>query len=292
MKNILLIGGSGSLGPVLLSSLSALGRVTVTQRRDAVQTSTFFDASVDQLTKSLDKLQFFSFDTVVYAAAQSSLANCEKFPEKSHLLNYDVPTRLAHAAKSAHIKFVFLSSSAAAEYDGMLETTALEVNKKRLRGASTYGLHKFLAEREMYRSESVLVVRLGKVASLSWSLIPLWTSELLKGNSISAFFDDYVSPIQQQTLGEILASSLRQGLTGLVEISASDRASYFEIAKYLAVRLGKSPALVSAVSARTSKEECTILSKALLDNSRARELLGYSPPTTLEVIEKGFFPVA
>lgn len=288
MRSILLIGGSGTLGPLLVSALSTLGRVTVTQRRDATQSTTYFDASAIQMTERLDKLQFSSFDTVVYAAAQSTLATCEKYPDRSHLLNYEIPIRLALAAKSARINFVFLSSSAAAEYDGMSETTALEANKKRLRGASTYGLHKFLAERELCRNERALVVRIGKVASLSWPLIPLWVSELSKDNSISAFSDDYVSPIQYQTLDEVLISALRLELTGLLEISASDRASYFEVASYLAVRLGKSLGLISAVSATTSKEECMILSKSALDNVRARALLGFTPPTTFEVIEKSY----
>lgn len=288
-RKILLIGGSGSIGPALLVSLSTLGEVTVTQRIDPTQTRTYYDARADHETTQLYNLQFASFDIVVYSAALSSMSACETRPSESSRLNFETPTQLARAAEATGLYFVFLSSSAAAEYDGMSEPEALLANKNGLRGASTYGLHKFLAECELRKRGSALVIRPAKVAPFSWPLIPMWISELSNGYTISAFNDDYVSPIHTEALSRVVFSATAQRLTGLVEISASDRVSYFEVAKYLAARLGRSLDLVRGVSAMTLKDPRHVLSKTRLNNGRAQDLLGYAPPTSFEVVERSFF---
>jgi dTDP-4-dehydrorhamnose reductase len=282
----LLIGGSGSLGPVLKSALSTIGDVTVTQRGHPEQIDTYFDAEAPVDSESFSRLRFSSYDVVVYAAGLTRLKDCESNPEKSRRVNHWAPLRVFQSSTSAGGFFVFVSSSAAAEYEGLTEDSAVQANLSGRRGASTYGLHKYLAERELLQTESAQVLRLSKVAFDSWPLVANWKSRLEDGLEVAAFGDHNVSPVTPEVVETVTARAVADRVRGLLGVSAVDQHSYLSIARYMAIRLGVAPELVVGTSATSLGDERLILQKGRLDTTRTESLLGVRMPTTFDTVER------
>lgn len=277
----LLVGASGTVGRAVRSALEREGSVIVTQRRDPNIVSTYFEADIDETTVCLD-----SFSSVLYVAGLTSLQACEKNRNRSEKVNCSAPQRLAERCSALGTHFVFVSSGAACRYDGLSIAAAIETNASGALGASTYGLHKFIAERVILEHSTSAVVRISKIAAPQWSLIDEWVKKLRGGKPVEAFWDHYLSPVMLEDAAKLLTRVVKTQETGLVEFSASDELSYVEVARLLAERVGQPSHLVAPVSASLLGEPRLFGYAARLNSSRAELLLGMGVRSTREVIDR------
>lgn len=278
---ILLIGGSGTVGRAVRSALEELSPVTVTQRHEAENLSTYFNAEDDESPLRLD-----GFSSVVYVAGLTSLRACEENRSRSERVNCLAPQKLAERCSALGAPFVFVSSGAASRYDGLSIAEAMQANADGAPGASTYGLHKFIAERAILKRPTAAVVRLSKIAGPQWSLIDEWLTKLRSGKVVEAFCDHYLSPVMLEDAVSLLTRVIQMRETGPIAISALDELSYAEVARLLAEKVGQPSHLVASVSASLLGDPRLFGCSARLDSRRAERLLGMSVRTTMEVIDR------
>jgi dTDP-4-dehydrorhamnose reductase len=278
-RRLLVIGGSGGVGAHLVAALSDRWAITTTQRNSSQDQSTFFDAMHGASPKLLKE-----FDVVMYVAGVTSLKVCEEDVARSEVVNQLTPTRLAQECTLRGQKFIFFSSNAASEFDSLTTSESIAVQHQRRRGASTYGLHKALAERAILELPHVTVIRLSKVALPVWPLIQTWFRRLANGEAIDAFEDHYVSPIDVNTVCKATSRVLETQMGGLVELSAVDELSYAEIGRGIARMVGSSESLIVPVSAEANLDLRHVMRSGRLNTSRAQELLDEPLPTSMDVI--------
>lgn len=278
---ILLLGGSGQLGQYFQKGLSRFGDVFVSSRRREHSRQIFYDASEDSIS-----LQLSDWAIVVYAAGLTSMSECEKNPALSRLVNFQSPVRVGREVSGRGGYFVFISSSAANEYQDMSRDQAQEFHSLGGFGASIYGLHKYLAEQELAEIENTLSLRLSKVALPDWALLRDWVTKLKNIEPIEAFSDYCVSPIGTEIVTLLIEAALRNRVSGMVEASASDQCSYLAVAQMFARELGIDESAVSSISATSKLEARHIPKRSSLDSHRAEALLGSQMPPSLEVLKR------
>jgi len=279
-RRLLIIGGTGRIGPYLEAALSSEWTVTTTQRKSPRDHLTFFDAMLDTCPMSLKE-----FDVVLYVAGVTSFRECEDDAARSEAVNQRTPTRLAQECSSRGQKFIFFSSNAASEFDGLTTSESMAVEHQLQRGFSIYGLHKALAERAILDLPHTAVLRLSKVALPDWPLIQTWFELISNGVAIEAFEDDFVSPIDVSTVCKVTSRVARAQIGGLFEMSAVDDLSYAEIGRGIARLVGATESLVVPVF-KELVNPGHVMRRGRLDISRVQDLLEVRLPTSMDVISQ------
>ena len=147
MKKILITGISGFIGNYLHEY----------RPRNIQVTGTYFNnktelPGIDLVQLDLAQVDEFisqneqNFDAVIHCAAEASLAECEKYPEKAFLLNSYATEKLAQWSEEQKGKFIFLSTDIV--FDGEKgdyteKDIPLPIN--------IYGKSKFKAEKRILR---------------------------------------------------------------------------------------------------------------------------------------------
>jgi dTDP-4-dehydrorhamnose reductase len=280
-KSALLIGSSGRLGSYVSRGLLEQCVVERTSRDREARATVRFDAR-----SGLGDLDVSRWDVVVYAAGLSSISKCEKNVDLSKRVNFLSVMEVARAVSVSGGQFIFLSSSAAIEFQGMSTSEAHRAWEVGMTGASAYGLHKFLAEQALLSMESSSVLRLAKVAFPRWDLLQHWVARLAKGQQVEAFDDFFVSPISSEVIPSLISALVRQKPVGLVEASAIDCCSYFEVAKTFAQSLDADQELVMPVSAFLKLEPRHLATRVVLDSRRAEALIGNRMLPTMQVLAR------
>jgi len=153
-----------------------------------------------------------------------------------------------------------------------------------------YGRQKVLVEQELRTfGQAAAVVRFTKILSPETPLIRGWIDALRAGREIRPFSDMVMAPVTHEFAVEVLKRIAEDHLSGVFQVSGLQDVSYAEVARYLAHRLGASPALVAPVpaAARGIAAEA-VPAHTTLDVTRLRCALGMEPPEMWRVIDTTF----
>ncbi|WP_413992696.1 SDR family oxidoreductase [Labrys okinawensis] len=277
----IVIGSDGLVGGALFSALAAGGL-------DVIGTTRRFDRVVAGRTVHFDLTEpdiagIPSADIVFICAAMTSFAACRALPQLAKQINCVAPEALASYLVSTGTKVVFLSTSAVFDCQAPLMQPDRDYG-----GESMYGQSKAEAERRILGlGRLATVVRLTKIVSPGQQLFRGWVAALGRRQSIEAFDDHRISPITIQHGVDALTAIATRGEGGIYQISGASDASYYEIASYLASRIGAESSLVhpcSAASRGLPAEEITPFTS--LDCARLSDLTGFRPPQPLNAIER------
>ena len=277
---VLLIGGSGEYGVVLRAELESIADVVVSQRQFGTSSQNYFDAL--QPRTNLGWLA--NFNTVIYAVGLPSIRACEEAPDDSRKLNFLTPALLSEYCHSRQVQFIFLSTNAVIPFVGRSRVRAERLWTERGVGATRYGLDRALGERQTLKNRGT-VVRLSKIALPLWSPLNSWIEILKSGHEVEAFCDHYVSPIDARTASIAVTTCVLQNYVGLIQVSATDQLSYFEIASLLATRFGNPGARLRAIRASEVLGREFAFTSTILDSSDYSALTGREPMGSREVIE-------
>lgn len=267
--NCLLIGATGQVGQTIIASLSRMSDVSITQRDNALGRRYYFNAEDSKPPKWIS-----DFDTIVYCAGITSFGRCENEVKRTSLVNYATPTRIARLSTASGQRFIFFSTNAAAEYEGLQPLAASRAHRRGDQGASRYGLLAYLAEREVLQTDTAVVIRISKLAVRSWLFINETISRLTAGLPVVALNNHYVSPVKPTVLSDLVGCLLGAEANGMFQLSASNQMSYAEVVQSLATALGSD----STIDVRSAQEVLSdkrfVISKAKLDTTRSELMLG------------------
>lgn len=279
----MVIGSDGLVGSALLSALAAEGIdvIGTTRRADRADGKriVYFDLAAP------DMAPLPSAEVAIICAAITSFAACRASPQLAEQINCGTPIALASHFTSRGTKVIFLSTSAVFDC-----RSPLMQPDRAYGGQSVYGRTKIAAEQGILQlGRLATIVRLTKIVSPQQTLFRAWMEALGRRQFVDAFDDHRISPITLEHGVEALTAIVRRGEGDIYQISGASDASYYDIASYLASRLGIESSLVRpcpAMSKGLLAEETTPYTS--LNSDRIFALTDFLPPEPLNVIERTF----
>tara|TARA_R110000868_G_scaffold318690_9_gene579426 strand:- start:518 stop:1357 length:840 start_codon:yes stop_codon:yes gene_type:complete len=275
---------NGTIGSALLARLQADGVSVMgtTQRPDAVldQHAMYLNLQ-DPSSWHVDR----RVDVVYLCAGICRMSLCEEDPLGTLKINVDATLALARqlAKQGAFVVYlstnqVFSGQKAYAEADG-------EYGPQ-----NEYGRQKAKIESLLTKHiPSLAIVRLTKVVEPHFPLIQGWIQALLQNQSVRAFTDMVLAPV---SLRQVVATLVKIGQgkkSGVYQISGAEDVSYFDLASYLAQKLGRPRELILAANAAEGGMKETFLPRfTTLDCSSIIATFGENPPHYREVLQECF----
>ena len=223
--------------------------------------------------------------SVCVTAAVARLAACAADPAGSAAVNVAGTIKLFEKLAASGIHAVFLSTNQV--FDGDIPNVPADAATCPV---SEYGRQKAQAEIALKgliaRGAPIAVLRLAKVLGPDMPLLRNWMQALTRGEAVRAFYDMTMAPTPTELVVDAIAKIMRDRARGVFQLTGPVDASYVEIARHLAHRVGADPTLVQEVSAHSVglPEGCTPR-YTTLDSSFLREAYGLAVPDVWQVIE-------
>jgi len=241
--SVLIVGGDGFIGKSLTRKLQTAGwSVFATTRRPELvcPTRPFLDLLRPELNVGANALGNVSH--AIICGAITSISNCEQEPLATRYVNVDGVTCVAQRIIESGIKLLFLSSSAV--FDG---TSGSPLPCDEPTPDCEYGRQKLEAEQNIAAfGGSLKIIRLTKVINPKTSIFRKWISTLKSCAEINAFNDVYVAPISIEYCTAFIEGILLSNQTGIFHVAPTRAMTYYEIASYIASKLGLDSNMVKA----------------------------------------------
>jgi len=263
MKKICIIGANGLLGNKLLQIINNYDLVG-TFNQTPISSSNVKLIQLD-ITKSenCDHLLKIKPDFIVNTAAITNVDFCEKFPEKSYLVNVTGVKNLVRLSNTLGCKLIHIST------DGIF--SGREENYKEDDKADPinyYGKTKLESENEVkclndylifrtnllygYMSKNQIISRSEYVKPTNFALWVL--SELNKKTGMRIVNDQFSNPTLVDNLARIIMDSIKKNLVGTFHATDTTCISRFDFAKKIANKFGFSERLLSEISSKDLKQ--------------------------------------
>ena len=276
---ILLIGKESSISKLLAYRFKNEGFeiITTSRRREEVDSIHLDLLDVDTFLKNPPKADF-----LIILAAVSKFKECRDNFFEANIINNEAPVKLACYYSQFGTKIIFLSTSAV--FDGnMPKIPSQELQNAR----SEYGKMKALAEQELLRiSGNISVLRLSKVITENNNIFSTWKDQLLSGDVITCFKDQYISPISSNLVCDILVLLIKNFKNGIYQFSANSDMSYYEIAIEMSKLINvnkKNIKPVFAIDNQIEQEE--IFRYTSLDSSRILNEFNILAPSPIDFLD-------
>lgn len=287
---VLVVGGDGLIGRHAAARYAALGigiHATTRKPELAGRHRPFFDLGQPSWPDIADR----RYPQVLLAAGQTGLNACHSDPEGSRLVNVTHTCMFAATQFAQNSHLLFLSSSQV--FDGRKPFPAPDWPPAPV---TIYGSQKTDAEHALMRLQREIgkgrltILRLSKVLHPVSGLIRHWHDRLWQGLPVTASANMMVSPIDVGTVIDAILLIFQNEAEGILHLSATDEISYFALARYIADRLGVSPALVRPGS---DPDLPLLIEKppvhSVLESGRLAGLGGLMIPTPWQAIDKVLF---
>lgn len=269
---VLVVGAEGVLGAAVAACLTARGMPVLGTSRRGTPGLLPLDLAASPATWNLPS----AVRAAVICAATTSTAECRSHPDRARVINVDATVEVTARLGAAGAHVIFPSSNQI--FDG---TAAFPVADTTPSPVTSYGRMKAEAEAAILGlGETTLVVRLTKIIHREMPLFAGWQDALRRGQPIHPFADLPLAPLTPGFAAEVIAAAVAQGLTGIVQVSATADVTYAEVAERMARTAGLSASLVQAVSATSGETAIEHVPRhTTLDTTTLRERLGIIPPS-------------
>jgi len=280
LKKVCVIGASGLLGNKLTRLIA-----------DYDVFGTFNQAQTDCPGAQLMKLDITKYeecesilkirpDFIVNTAAITNVDYCERFQEKSYLVNVRGTANLVKIANKLECKLIHIST------DGIFSGEKGNYKEEdKPNPVNYYGKTKLDSESEVrnikdhiilrtnllygYISKNLLESRSEHVKSTNFVLWVL--SELNKKNSLRIVNDQFSNPTLADSLAEAIVDCIKKDLVGTFHTTDTTCISRFEFAKKIAIKFGFSEKLISEISSKELDQFAKRPSRTCMDCSKIQK---------------------
>lgn len=281
MKKICIVGASGLLGNKLTQKLTNY-ELFGTFNQTSVDSSDFKLIHLD-ITKSVscENLLKIKPDTIINSAAITDVDFCEKFKEKSYLVNVTGVKNLVAIAKKLECKFIQIST------DGIFSGKEDKYAEDDIADPiNYYGKTKLESENEVKTLNDYLIFRtnllygymsnnqiLSRPEYLKPTNFVLWLlSELRKKTVLKIVNDQFSNPTLVDNLSRIIMDSIERNLIGTFHATDSSCISRFNFAKKIANKFRFSEELISEISSKDLDQFALRPTKTCLDCSKIQAM--------------------
>ena len=225
MKKFLVLGASGSLGSRIHRSIGNSYGTFFSNTPENELNMYYLDAS--NLNKFSELLNEIQPDTVVNCIGFTNVDECEKFPEKSWVINCKLPVNIAEICKVNGIKFVHISTDHYLNLSNvkLLETDAIDL-------VNQYSYAKLYAEKMvMSMNRNAIVIRTN-FFHFNLEYPTSFLDELIissRNRVITQSYNDvWFTPISTKTLILYLKKLLELNFSGLINVSSNEVISKYD----------------------------------------------------------------
>ena len=281
MKKILVLGASGSLGSRIYRSIGNYYGTFFSYTPVNKSNMFYLDASnLNQFSQLLNEIQP---DAVINCIGFTNVDDCEKFPEKSWIINCKLPADIAEICKLNDVKFVHISTDhyLNKSNDKLLETGAVGL-------VNQYSYAKFYAEKMiMTINQNAILIRtnffhfdLENPTSFLDKLIISSKNKIIT----QSYNDVWFTPISTRTLILYLNKLLELNFSGLINISSNEVMSKYDFHQNVldCLKVSKDPHRpfsIDEVKLRAVRPKYMAL-----DNKKLEETTGIKTPSIYDMI--------
>jgi len=202
---ILITGGSGVLGKELIKIIP-----------DAIAPS-HHELDITNKYQVKQYIKNHKIDVIIHAAALTSVEKCDKEKQLAYQTNYIGTKNITEAIKNTNILFVLVSTACVFDgYKGNYTEDDIPCPE------NYYGITKLLAEEEVKRLHSFIIIRTNFVSRSKWKYPKAFTDRF----GTYLFADQVANGIK-----DILKENYNKGLLGIFHITGDKKLSMFELAK-------------------------------------------------------------
>ena len=249
MARMLITGASGLLGANLVLETHEEHEVIALYHRHAIELEGVQSISADlsQPGKAKELFDRYQPDWVIHCAADTSIDELERDPERAFRANRDMAGNVAEAAHKIGAKMVYISTDSV--FDGR-EGPYREGDPTE--PVNVYGKSKLAGEQVVQAvCQGVLIIRTNifgwnaqpKVSLAEWFLV-----RLEAGKKCPGFIDVYFSPLLVNDLAAFILQMISKGLQGIYHVPGADCISKFDFGKKIAQSSGFDEELVEPYS--------------------------------------------
>jgi len=225
MKKILVLGASGSLGSRIHQSIgNSYGTFF---RYSPVNKSNLYYLDLLNLNKFRELLEEIQPDVVINCVGFTNVDDCEKFPEKSWILNCKSPVGIAEICKVNDVKFVHISTD---HYLNVSNVKLLETDPVGL--VNQYSYTKFYAEKMIIKVNQNAIVIRTNFFHFNFENPTSFLDRLIissRNKVITQSYNDvWFTPISTKTLILYLNKLLELNFSGLINISSNEVVSKYD----------------------------------------------------------------
>lgn len=253
---VLILGGTGLLGKALVREWS----------NDEVVAMGSRDVDVRDANAVRRVCAGTRPDWVVLAAAYTDVDGCENNPDLAFSVNRDGAANVAHAAREAGARLIFLSSDYV--FDGK-KTSPYEVNDER-NPLNVYGRSKADAETRLPEIlPSCCIARTSWVFGAGGRCFPDTILRLAENRPVLDVVNDQRGcPTYTVDLARVIIRLCHKNASGIVHVTNAGHCSWYEFAHEIMVRNGLStevkPVSTQQMPRPAQRPACSVLSGASL----------------------------
>jgi len=225
MKKILVLGASGSLGSRIHQSISNSYGTFFSY--SPVNKSNLYYLDVSNLNKLSQLLEEIQPDVVINCIGFTNVDDCEKFPEKSWIVNCKSPVDIAAICRVNDVKFVHISTD---HYLNISNIKLVETDPVGL--VNQYSYTKFYAEKMIVKVNQNAIVIRANFFHFNFENPTSFLDRLIissRNKVVTQSYNDvWFTPISTKTLILYLNKLLELNFSGLINISSNEVISKYD----------------------------------------------------------------
>jgi dTDP-4-dehydrorhamnose reductase len=225
MKKILVLGASGSLGSRIHQSIS--NSYGTFFGNSPVNKSNLYYLDVSNLNKLSQLLEEIQPDVVINCIGFTNVDDCEKFPEKSWIVNCKSPVDIAEICRVNDVKFVHISTD---HYLNISNIKLVETDPVGL--VNQYSYTKFYAEKMIVKVNQKAIVIRANFFHFNFENPTSFLDRLIissRNKVVTQSYNDvWFTPISTKTLILYLNKLLELNFSGLINISSNEVISKYD----------------------------------------------------------------
>lgn len=281
MRKILILGASGLLGSRLLHSIdNSYGTYFSSLPSDE---SNFYHLDALNINELDIILKEVRPDVVINCIGLTNVDECEKFREKSWMLNCSLPVDISKICKLKNIKFVHISTD---HYNNLAGTKLTEIDNVSL--PNYYSFTKFSAEKMIQEVNPDAIIIRTNFFHFDFACPKTFLDELIINNSkkigTTSFYDILFSPVSTSILILYLQKLLELNFCGLISIASEEVLSKYDFHQMVLGCLGLDRSLHTPVSINEIKLYATRPKYMALSNHKLLEITQIPMPRIYDMI--------
>ena len=281
MKRILVLGASGSLGSRIHSSFSNSYGTYFNSSLINKRNLSYLDAL--NLSKFKELIKEIRPDIVVNCTGFTNVDDCEKFPEKSWIINCKLPVDIANICKENDIKFVHIST------DHYLNLSNVKLSETdRIGLVNQYSYTKFYAEKMITSVNQKAIVIRTNFFHFNFENPTTFLDKLIisSRNKVitQSYKDVWFTPISTKTLILYLNKLLEMNFSGLINIASNEVISKYDFHQTVLDCLQVSKDLHKSFSIDDVKLKAVRPKYMALDNRKLEETTRIKAPSIYDMI--------
>jgi len=225
-------------------------------------------------------------DAIIHTAANANIDSCETDPDDAHILNTELPNKIAEICAIRNIRMIHISTDAV--FDGTQKSNYTEADIPN--PLSVYAQTKLDSEDAVLSTNPNAVV--ARVNFFGWSLsgersLSEYFVNNLKANQVcNGFTDVWFCTMFVGDLADTLVKMLEKGLSGLYHVVGSEAIAKYDFGVKIARQFGFDEGLIRPISVEASNLTAKRSHKLKLSVHKLSTDLGIKIPSVSTGIEK------